>query len=945
MQSRKLSLLGWKTSDQEEIERRRLRASLEPMQIDPLEPDQAFFGTFRARSQSGGGSYLVEIRSLKGLQNSCTCPDYLVNGLGTCKHIEAVLARLRRGRVRLFNRAASDGSPRIEIYLSTEEDSGRKIVRTAWSDQATKSARALLDPYFSEDGRLLAAPEIGIAAVRRALESASSDVRRQVRISAEVEQWLDRRRRNHERETAREAFLSDLRGGKRSLDFLKLPLYPYQQEGALHLTFTERAMLADDMGLGKTVQAVAACELLRRLRRIERVLVVSPVSLKAEWEEQIVKFTSLPSLAIWGSRAQRLSSYRQQSFFYLTNYEQILRDVDEINRDLAPDVIILDEAQRIKNWQTKTAKAVKRLSSPFAFVLTGTPLENRIDEIYSILEFLDPQLLGPLFRFNREYYSLDERGKPAGYRNLDKLRRQIRPLMLRRRKEEVEEELPRRVVNNYFVSMHPEQDTRYQEYSARVARLVARARRRPLTKEESERLQKYLACMRMLCDTPYILDADCRVCPKLDELESILEEALEADGAKIIIFSEWERMLSLVAEMASERGIEYAWHTGSVEQPKRREAIRRFKNSDRCRLFLSTDAGSTGLNLQAARVVINLDLPWNPARLEQRIARAWRKHQKHCVQVINLVCEDSIEHRMLGLLSEKQRLADGVLDGLDNLESMAMPSGRAALMQRLEELMNLDLRQTYVQPASPQEPEAASPADPLEAFSNDVAARLPDRLLMVEVQSTELGIASILAVVDGPAEQCESILRKSLKESFPPDSARPSLDIVDRGTFETIQRLIGTGHLRPVTETARRLYENPDFEAKPPARPSRHTEAQKIFDPARRKLEMSELLWENGFTSEALPSLLGVVDTSLRALAFLRDVAMTDELGPFESPVLSSLLESLGVGEAEISAISRLNELGQDQEQESAQESQHLMATTRLVFDLVQERLHQAALR
>ncbi len=945
VQSRKPSLLGWKTTDQEEIERRRLRASLEPMQIEPLEPDQAFFGTFRTRSQSAGGSYLVEIRSLKELQNSCTCPDYRVNGLGTCKHIEAVLSRLRHRRVRLFERASVEGSPRTEIYVFGEEDSGRKIVRASWSDKTTQPTRDLLAPYFSTDGTLLASPEIGIAAVRKKLESASTDVRRQVRISAAVEQWLDRRRRNHEREAAREAFLRDVGAGKRTLDFLKLSLYPYQQEGALHLAFTERAMLADDMGLGKTVQAVAACELLRRLRRIERVLVVSPVSLKAEWEEQIAKFTNLPSLAIWGNRSQRLSLYRQQSFFYLTNYEQILRDVEEINRDLAPDVIILDEAQRIKNWQTKTAKAVKRLSSPFAFVLTGTPLENRIDEIYSILEFLDPHLLGPLFRFNREYYELDARGKPAGYRNLDKLRRQIRPLMLRRRKEDVEEELPRRVVNNYFVSMHPEQNTRYQEYSSRVARLVAIARRRPLKKEESERLQKYLACMRMLCDTPYILDADCRVCPKLNELGSILEEALEADGAKIIIFSEWERMLALVAEMASQMGIDYAWHTGSVNQPKRREEIRRFKSSDECRLFLSTDAGSTGLNLQAARVVINLDLPWNPARLEQRIARAWRKHQKHCVQVVNLVCEHSIEHRMLGLLAEKQRLADGVLDGFGNLESMAMPSGRAALMQRLEELMNLDLRQAYAQPPSPQGSEPPVPVDPIEAFSNDVAARLPDRLLLVEVRSTDSGVSSVLAVVDGPPEQFESILQKSLTGSFSADDERPSLDVVDRGTFETIQRLIGAGHLRPVSETARRLYESPELAAETPARPNRHAEAQKIFDPAHRKLEMSELLWNNGFTSEAWPALRNVVDISLRTLACLREIPISEERGPFDPPVLSSLLESLEIDKPEISVISKLNDPGRDGEPKSAEDSQQLLPTTRRIFELVQERLHQAALR
>jgi SNF2 family DNA or RNA helicase len=269
------------------------------------------------------------------------------------------------------------------------------------------------------------------------------------------------------------------------------------------------------MGLGKTVQAVAACELLRRSIGIRRVLVISPASLKGEWEEQIARFTDRPSHIIRGSRARRLRQYNQPAFFFLANYEQIRSGVAEINANLAPDVIILDEAQRIKNWQTGTAISIKRLKSPHAFVLTGTPLENRIDEIYSITQFLDPQLFGPLFRFNRDFYQLDEKGRAIGYKNLDRLRERLRPIMLRRRREEVEGQLPGRTVKTYFVAMHKEQTVRYKEYEAMVARLTAVARRRPLTKEEMERLQRYLACMRMLCDTPYILDRNCRIYPNI----------------------------------------------------------------------------------------------------------------------------------------------------------------------------------------------------------------------------------------------------------------------------------------------------------------------------------------------------------------------------------------------------------------------------------------------
>jgi SNF2 family DNA or RNA helicase len=309
----------------------------------------------------------------------------------------------------------------------------------------------------------------------------------------------------------------------------------------------------------------------------------------------------------------------------------VVSDADEINDGLAPDVVVLDEAQRIKNWQTKTARRVKSLHSRYAFVLTGTPVENRIDELYSIMQYLDPEILGPLFRFNRDFYKLDERGRPVDYRNLTGLRERLQPIVMRRRKADVEEQLPGRTIKNYFVTMADEQRARYEEYSVQAARLIAVAQRRPLTKAEFDRMQMLLACMRMMCDTPAILDPTCRISPKLEELEGILEDVLQEPGRKAIIFSEWERMLAMVRGLAGEMGFDAAWHTGSVSQIQRRAEINRFKNDPACRLFLSTDSGSVGLNLQAASAVINIDLPWNPAKLEQRIARAWRKGQARSV--------------------------------------------------------------------------------------------------------------------------------------------------------------------------------------------------------------------------------------------------------------------------------------------------------------------------
>ncbi len=870
---------GWRTSDGEEIDQRRRRGLEEPFAITPLEPRHRVFGTFRVRS-GDASAYEVEIRSLDERLNSCGCPDHRVNGLGTCKHVEAVLAQVRASKVGGPGRTARSGTGRVEVFL--DHTAGEPQVRLRWPRPAHPSLQDLLKPFFAPDGSLLADPAAAIPALARRLETAPIEQARRIRLSRHLLAWAEEQARRTGRLRSREAYLADLAAGTRSLDLVRHPLYPYQQEGVLFLAFTERALLGDEMGLGKTAQAIAACELLRRLRGIERVLVVTPVSLKAEWEEQIGKFTDLPARVVAGPRGSRLRQYREPAFFTLTNYEQVVADGPDIGRLLAPDVVILDEAQRIKNWRTKTARAVKRLESQYAFVLTGTPLENRIDDLYSIVQFIDPTIFGPLFRFNRDFYQLDEHGRPAGYRNLGELYRRLQPVFLRRRKAEVEDQLPARTVNTYFVPMDPEQANRTTDYSARVARLLTQARRRPLSPEEFEKLQGWLACMRMLCDTPYILDPDCRVCPKLGELEEILRECLAEDGRKILIFSEWERMLELIRELAAAMEVGFAWHTGSVPQLQRREEIRRFKQDPSCRLFLSTDSGSVGLNLQAASVVINLDLPWNPARLEQRIARAWRKHQPRPVQVIQLVTEDSIEHRMLHVLASKQALAEGLLNGTAELDELPIPSGRAAFIERVEAVMGTSAGPApAVASAAARVEPSPVPADPLERLGRELVAGLGDDLLLLEAHAAEDGRKTLLAVVDRPSgaarrrTQLEPVVLGYVGEGEQP----PGLELLDRTTYEAIERLAAAGLVQLAATDRRVLYRSPQLTNRRAAEEQeRLFRARRSFDRAERKQRMARVLAEGGFPLEALPALTEALAGALHCLAYLAGaVNVSDE--------------------------------------------------------------------
>ena len=572
----------------------------------------------------------------------------------------------------------------------------------------------------------------------------------------------------------------------------------------------------------------------------------------------------------------------------------MVKDTLDVNERLRPDVVVLDEAQRIKNWSTKTAQAIKRLRSRYAFVLTGTPIENRIDELHSLMDFLDPAALGPLFRFNRDFYDLDERGKPAGYRNLDRLHERVRPFLLRRLKAQVETELPDRTDSNRFVPLSPLQRDSYGAHEAQVSRLVHIAQRRPLTQQQSDKLMRELAMMRMICDTNYILDQTEPTCPKLAELENILEELRENKEVKVIIFSEWEKMLELVRELCRTLGLGFAWHTGSVPQKRRRGEINSFKNDPECRIFLSTDAGATGLNLQNASVVINCDLPWNPAKLEQRIARAWRKNQTRPVTVINLVSEDSIESRMLETLADKKALAGGVLDRVGDLKEIKLRSGREAMLARLEQVLSPS------QPAPAVQPARVLPVDRQKGFAEETSQMLNGSFIRCEERFPKEAAHSIMyVVVERDAAHCRERLEALHSEYFgQQDPLSPvHLEVVDRSTHEALERLIASGLIALTTRGNRVLLPGPQEPAPPALSPEQQAEIASLSQQAARKVKMASILGEGDFAEDARAPLLEAILLRGRALAiekrFEPPLDVNDVLRPPLSACLNGALQPL----------------------------------------------------
>ncbi len=617
------------------------------------------FSEFTVTNPQTKGTYRVAIRGRNPGDNYCSCPDFAVNTLGTCKHIEFTLARLERrpgGRAALQAGFHPDYS---EVFL--RYGAKREVVFRPGRG-CPPAIHQLASRYFAPDGLLKPSAYDHFDSFLKSVRSDGHELRCYEDALAFIAQVRDEARR-------RAAIAALFPRGAASPAFaklLKVPLYPYQRQGALFAATAGRALLADDMGLGKTIQAIAAAEILARSAGLERVLVVCPTSLKHQWRQEIGKFTHRSAEVVEGLLAARAARYASDTFYKIVNYDVIHRDLDLIRR-WAPDLVILDEAQRIKNWKTRTAQSVKRLASPFAIVLTGTPLENRLEELHSILEFVDRFRLGPMFRFLDAHQIVDESGRVVGYRHLAQIAETLEPVLLRRGKAEVLGELPERLDKTFFVPMTEPQARHHEENREIVARIVAKWRRyRFLSETDQRRLRIALQNMRMACNSTYLLDGTTDHGVKADELVTLLEEIFERPDAKVVVFSQWVRMHELIVRRLRARRWPYVFFHGGVPGPQRMGLIRQFREDPRCRLFLSTDAGGVGLNLQNATVVVNMDQPWNPAVLEQRIGRVHRLGQHRPVRVVHFVAQGTIEQGMLSLLSFKKSLFAGVLDGGDD---------------------------------------------------------------------------------------------------------------------------------------------------------------------------------------------------------------------------------------------------------------------------------------
>ncbi|OQX12592.1 MAG: helicase, partial [Desulfobulbaceae bacterium A2] len=513
--------------------------------------------------------YRVSIRSLHRRANLCTCPDFAVNQLGTCKHIEAVLHKIAKHPD--YEEFRRQPAPLSYVYLAWDvPDAPRVRLHRARTLEA--GLAGVLDEYFDAVGTFRGHLPDGFFR----LQDTVGD-RDDIRFGEDAVEYVRQMVTAAARRQRAEEIRALIRAAAGRLPGVRARLYPYQVEGAAFLAGTGRALLADDMGLGKTLQAIAAAAWLREHEGVRRILVVCPASLKQQWAREIDKFTGLASQIIQGTPPERTAQYRREAVFFLVNYELVLRDLSLLRDSLRPDLIIMDEAQRIKNWRTKIAAAIKHLPCRHAFVLTGTPLENRLEDLYSLMQVVDANILGPLWRYLVDFHITDERGKVLGYRNLALLRQRIAPVMLRRDRSLVREQLPDRIVQRLDVGMTEKQRELHDAALSNAGSLAAVARRRPLTPTEQHRLMAALQQSRMACNAAGLVDKESEGSPKLDELVALLDELCLQSGLKAVVFSQWELMTRMVETRLTAMGLGCVRLHGGVPTAHRGALMDRFR--------------------------------------------------------------------------------------------------------------------------------------------------------------------------------------------------------------------------------------------------------------------------------------------------------------------------------------------------------------------------------
>ena len=463
---------------------------------------------------------------------------------------------------------------------------------------------------------------------------------------------------------------------KKFESFKKIPSYrlakcfnghlrKYQEAGFQWLHFLREyhlsGCLADDMGLGKTIQTLALLQTLRDRGKLSVSLLVVPVSAIPNWEAEIERFT--PELTVYrhigNARSKDFDEWYDYSMV-ITSYATLRNDI-ELFKEFIFDYIVLDESQYIKNFTSQTSMAIKLLKCNHRLALSGTPIENNCMELWSLFDFLIPGFLGTHTWFKKQWALPIEKDKDKDRTEL--LRKMVYPFILRRKKDQVEQELPAKTEIVQSLQMEEKQMKLYAAIAASYRNLIDKEIKEKGLEKSSFKILEGMLRLRQICLFPHLVDEKYKQIPtiKFDHFTSLLEDIL-SEGHKVLVFSQFVKVLSVLKDHFDQQAVKYSYIDGSVSLKEREENVKYFQEKEDTRVFLlSLRAGGVALNLTAADYVIIFDPWWNPAAETQAIDRSHRIGQTKKVIVYRMVVKDTIEEKMLVLQNQKRELVDQLI--------------------------------------------------------------------------------------------------------------------------------------------------------------------------------------------------------------------------------------------------------------------------------------------
>ena len=433
-------------------------------------------------------------------------------------------------------------------------------------------------------------------------------------------------------------------------EHIKASLRSYQETGVRWMSMLSHynlgGILADDMGLGKTVQAITF--ILSNLKKDESVLITAPASLTYNWASEFEKFTDeIDFVVIDGNKADRTKEIQENHQIYITSYGSFLKDFEDY-QDKKLNYLLLDEAQVVKNYSSKTNKSLSALNVEHTFALSGTPLENRIEEIWAIFQVVMPGFLPKREKFNKMEPSV--------------ISRLIQPFIMRRKKEDVLEELPEKMEITVYNQLADDQKVIYLAQLELMQKQVLEMDNAALSRSRIEILAG-ITRLRQICNTPALFMDDYKGSSgKLERLRELLAQ-IKDSGHRPLIFSQFTKVFPHIEKLMEEQEMTAYKLTGSTPIKDRLSMVQAFNAGSRDAFLVSLKAGGVGLNLTSADVVILVDLWWNPAVEEQAIARAHRMGQKNTVEVIRLITQGTIEEKIMEIQERKKDLIANVLEG------------------------------------------------------------------------------------------------------------------------------------------------------------------------------------------------------------------------------------------------------------------------------------------